>query len=332
MTTTPTKAQAKRRKSRLATLFDTVRARGWNPGKFAGWTDSTLNRNYDIIAVVRLKAENMTLAAVAIEILSDRKPDTVRGIMYALVSVGWLPDTDDTSYDRIQRLLNALRKKGIVPYEWIVDNVRESIKPSSWSGLEDFADTVRDAYRRDFWSGLPEYVEIIVEKDTVAGRIEPVTRAYDVRLSPLRGYSSTSFAWSIAQSWTGITKPITVYYIGDHDPSGRDIERSIVRSLKEHVEQDFSWHRLAVNPEQFKTFKILPLAPKKKDSRYRRFADEFGDDCAEVEAIPADALRNMVKGAILQHIPADQWRRLQAIETEEKTQWAKFIDGLKGAA
>jgi hypothetical protein len=171
--------------------------------------------------------------------------------MYLVVSAGWLPDTGAQSYNRVQRLLNRLRVNGAVPFSWVVDNVRSTIKPSSWSGLADFADTVRDAYRLDFWAQLPEYVEVIVEKDTVAGKLVVVTREYDVPLHPTRGYNSTTFCWQIARGWDEIVKPITVYYVGDHDPSGRDLERDIQERLKRFSKRPFDWVRLGVNPEHF---------------------------------------------------------------------------------
>ena len=286
--------------------------------------------NCRILAETGLYSNTLPLAAVALELLAELKPDTVRGNMYAVVSVGWLPDTGKQSYNRVQRILNVLRKKRVIPFRWIVDNIRSTDKPSSWSGLADFADTVQDAYRKDFWAELPEYVCIIVEKDTVAGRIAPVTRKYDVALHPLRGFCSTSFAYEIGEQWREIEKPIHCYYIGDHDPSGRDIERSVRERLAEFSERDFSWTRLAVESWQFDEYNIIPLAPKKGDTRYQRFAEEYGDRCAEVEAIPANVLRQMVEDAIVSHIPADQWKRLQAVEVKEKKNWQNFMAKIRG--
>lgn len=274
--------------------------------------------------------KNIPLALATVDLLASRQPDTVRGVMYALVSTGWLPDTSKKSYARAQRLLNDLRKKGVVPFSWIVDNIRATDKPSSWSGLEDFADTVRSAYRRDFWAELPEYVAVIVEKDTVAGRIAPVTHKYDVPMHPLRGYASTSYAWEIAEQWRQIRKPINAVYIGDHDPSGRDIERNIRQVLSEYSGRDFTWRRLAVNPEDFDQYDIIPLEPKLNDRRYRQFADEFGDRCAEVEAIPADVLRDRVEAAILDLIPAGAWAKLQQIEEQERQTWAQVMERIGG--
>jgi hypothetical protein len=244
--------------------------------------------------------------------------------MYLVVSAGWLPDTSDKSYDRIQRLLTRLRRSGTIPYEWIVDNVRSTIKPSSWSGLADFVETTQNAYRKAFWPKLPEYIEIIVEKDTVAGKLSTITEEYDVPLHPIRGYNSESFTWRIARRWDKIEKPITIYYMGDHDPSGRDLERDVRDRLTSQSKRPFQWVRLAVNPEHFEEFNIIPLAPKKRDTRYRKFVDRYGEDCAEVEAIPATDLRSILETAIRSHIPWDEWERLQEVERIEREQWEVF--------
>lgn len=309
-------------------LVSKLRDRGWKPGVVAGWNETEVERTYGILADAGLQQKTLPLACVVVELACERSPDTVRGIMYAVVSAGWLPDTSAKSYGRVQRILNTLRKRRIIPFSWITDNVRDTIKPSSWSGLGDFADTVRDAYRMDFWAKLPEYVAIIVEKDTVAGRIAKVTREYDVPLHPLRGYSSTSFTYTIAESWDRIDKPIACYYVGDHDPSGRDIERAVVAGLRDFTKRDFAWTRLAVTPEQFSTYKIIPLAPKKQDRRYRAFKAKYGDRCAEVEAVPAPALRAMVREAIESHIPQAKWRRLKKIEATERASWEEVMDNM----
>jgi hypothetical protein len=272
-----------------------------------------------------LRDKSLPLACVSVELLDAHKPDTVRGNMYLVVSHGWLPDTGDKSYDRVQRLLVRLRECGAVPFSWVVDNVRSTIKPSSWSGLADFADTVKDAYRLDFWARLPEYIEIIVEKDTVAGKLAVVTREYDVPLHPIRGYNSTTFCWQIARGWDDITKPIIIYYIGDHDPSGRDLERDVRVRLERYAKRPFKWVRLAVNPEHFAQFDIIPLKPKKTDSRYRKFVAKYGTACAEVEAIPATDLREMVRTAIESHIPAGAWKRLLRVEQKEREQWEEVM-------
>ena len=139
-------------KSRLVSVCDELRSRGWEPGSAVGWDPESTERMVKMLACQNLKRENLLLACVAFELLVTNEPDTVRGVMYSAVSVGWLPDTSAKSYGRIQRLLNNLRKQGVLPFKWITDNIRATIKPTSSSGLADFTQTVQDAYRKDFWA------------------------------------------------------------------------------------------------------------------------------------------------------------------------------------
>jgi hypothetical protein len=319
-------------KSRLVSLLGELKAGTYQPIGDGGWFDQRRAENCEAVMEAGFAGKNLALACVAVDLLADRQPDTVRGIMYAVVSVGWLPETSKVSYGKIQRILNTMRKRRVIPFGWVVDNIRATEKPSSWSGLASFADTVKDAYRRDFWASLPEYVAVIVEKDTVAGRILPVTREYDVPLHPLRGFSSTSFTYAIADSWRRINKPIHCYYIGDHDPSGRMIEESIQSALAEYSGKSFNWTRLAVEPDHFDEFNIIPLEPKRKDTRYSKFIEQYGPRCAEVEAVPADVLRDMVEAAIESHIPSEEWNRLTALEAKEKESWNEVMAKIGGAA
>jgi hypothetical protein len=79
--------------------------------------------------------------------------------------------------------------------------------------------------------------------------------------------------------------------------------------------------------------------PRRRPAR-RRIAGEdpacfqverYGEKCAEVEAVPADVLRDMVEGAIKSHIPANEWARLQAVEQQERQAWQSVM-GKVGAA
>ena len=79
-----------------------------------------------------------------------------RSLLYQVVSAGLLPSTDKKHYTRLGRLVTLLREQDIIPRHWIVDDVRDNFKPSSWSGLQDFTERVKNWYRLDFWSRLPD--------------------------------------------------------------------------------------------------------------------------------------------------------------------------------
>ena len=296
-----------------------------------GWETGLTRESYERIAGVGLRGDSPVLAAILAELAVDCQPITVRGLFYRAVSAGYFPSTDKKYYDKTQRLLCRLRAEGIIPYEWVVDNLRATIKPSSWSGLESFADTVRDAYRKDFWSHLPAYVHVFCEKDAMTGVIEPVTREYDVALSPVRGYISDSYVHSIGKRWGRIRKPIMALYLGDFDPSGFDLERSLREKLRHHAGRDFDWVRLGLNARDFQEHALIPLGLKKKkdgsyaDSRAAKFIQQHGYECAEIDALDPNVIRQRVRVAVTEHIPEGEWERLQEVERLERESWEQTL-------
>jgi hypothetical protein len=312
------------------------------------------------IAKCGFRDGNLELAIVATDILIDEEPVTLRGLMYRVVSAGWLPSTDHEHYTRLGRIMTRLREAGVVPFSWIVDGVRSTDKPSSWSGLADYARAVRRCYRLDFWGRLPHYIHFIVEKDAVAGTLSPVTREYDVALSPIRGYSSLSFAHEIATTWNAIDKPVFCYFLGDFDPSGFDLQRDIQEKLARYcpdrtlyddrsdflsdadgdlssifrycTKRDIIFHRVGVIASDFEEFNLIPLKVKKDDTRANKFRSEHGNRCAELDALPSTELRRRVRSIIESHIEPhrDEWERLQRVEAEERNTLDQFIAGMDG--
>lgn len=78
----------------------------------------------------------------------------------------------------------------------------------------------------------------------MTGVIEPITKQYDVALTPLRGNNSETWVYDIAEIWRGIDQPIFAYYLGDHDPNGLDIERDFRQRLEGYPEgRPYNWQR-----------------------------------------------------------------------------------------
>lgn len=216
------------------------------------------------------------------QILKREQPITARGAFYRAVSAGIYPDTADEHYRSCGRLILQLRRFGFVPYYWISDSTRRRLKPSSWSGLSDFAETVAQAYRKDLWERQTDYVEVFVEKDAMAGVIEPITDAYDVTLNVIRGSCSETFVYRVAEIWKQIHKPIFIFYLGDHDPSGLKIEEDLRRRLEGFGAEIYDWIRLAVTREDFDNPDLLGF-PIKRDKKgeipkvAQAYLQEFGD-------------------------------------------------------
>jgi hypothetical protein len=284
-------------------------------------------------------AKNTALLADAIDVLQVEQPCTLRQLYYRLVSRGAIPNAQ-SAYQRLGTLMTRAREKGLISRRWIVDHTRATHKPSSWTGLTDFSDTVRTAYRKDFWASLDHHVEIFVEKDAVAGTIQPVTADNDVALHVCRGYSSVSFAGEIAEEWQQIKKPIFAYYLGDFDPSGYDIERDLREKLERYSGRwcyddtpdpgldGFSWVRLGVKPEDFEDFDLVRLPIKHSDCRAQGFIAQHGDAGAEIDAIPPTELRRRVAEAIDSHIDVERWNKLLHVERLERNTWNTVLSAL----
>jgi hypothetical protein len=215
-----------------------------------------------------------------------------------------------------------------VPFPWLVDNIRSTLKPSSWTGLADYGETINDCYRKSFWPEMPACVEVFCEKDAIAGTIHPITAEYDVALRVIRGYGSVSYLGEIGSSWRKIQKPIHCYYAGDFDPSGIDIERDCREKLERYSGKTIHWHRLGVSAEDFQRFSLIRLPVKSKDARSTAFIERHGPHCAEVDALPPTELRRRVEEAINRHINQQQWAALLRTEELERKALKVGLDQL----
>src|SRR5262249_24537260 len=188
-------------------------------------------------------------------------PMTLRALYYRLASAGHLSATDQ-GYNRLKRLMARLREAGEGPITgWLVDRGRSTLKPSRWAGPADIGGTAGQVDRKGLWAQMPHHVEVFVEKDAIAGTVQPVTYEYDVALNVIRGDVSISFAGEIAVLWTEVEKPISAYYLGDFDPSGFGIEAELQDKLIRYSGKTVTWVRLRVPPPHFLDSHLLPPPP-----------------------------------------------------------------------
>jgi hypothetical protein len=125
-------------------------------------------------------------------------------------------------------MLGELREDGVIPFEWVADNTRWKRRPATYTGLSNAIWNLAHRYRRDLWWDAYEYVEIWVEKDALAGVIVDVTDPLDVPLMVAKGYSSKTYLYGAAEDIATEMerlKRISIYHLGDSDPSGEDAAR-----------------------------------------------------------------------------------------------------------
>src|SRR5262245_66381978 len=110
-----------------------------------------------------------------------------------------------------------------------------------------------------------------------------------------RGYSSISFLWSAAQAIRAKAKPAYIYHFGDLDPSGVDAARDIEAKLRRYAPSaEIHFHRPAVTRAQVEQWNLPSRPTKMTDTR----AKKFTGTSVELDAIPANTLREFVRGCI----------------------------------
>jgi hypothetical protein len=210
--------------------------------------------------------------------------------------------------------LRLLQYRRAIPFSWIVDNTRWMRKPTTFDSVEDALRDTADFYRRALWKYQDDYVEIWLEKEALAGVLYPITSEYDVPLMVTRGYPSISYVYNAAEVIAAVRKPTTIYYLGDHDPSGVDIPRNVEERLREFApDADIAFERLAVTLEQIDYYDLPTRPTKKTDTR----AKSFDGESVEVDAVDPDDLRELVRDAIESHI---DWTRFQGDLAAEESE------------
>lgn len=265
--------------------------------------------------VRRGRGEMDALRSVILGELAADHPMTVRQLFYRMVSRGVIAKTEAEYKKTVCRLLVEMRLSGDIPFGHVADNTRWQRKPASFSSLEDALRSTAEFYRRALWADQLVYVEVWLEKDALAGVMMEETAPWDVPLMVTRGYPSISYLYEAASAIAACGKPAYLYYLGDHDPSGVDITRNVEQRLRQFAPQaEIHFERLAVKPWQIIEWNLPTRPTKSTDSRSRH----FDGDSVEVDAIPAQTLRELVRGAIAQHINGYALQATEAAEQHER--------------
>jgi hypothetical protein len=258
---------------------------------------------------------------VARAILEQQRPMTIRQLFYQMVGLG--EDTkremggfgnSQKDYRRVSRMMTKARDDKRVPWDWIVDRSRPTYEPQVWGDLAGYLNSVKHSYRKDYWTNQPVHCEIWCEKDAVIGSIEDVTSDLGVVVRVGRGFQSSTRVREIASLFNRIRKPKIVFYLGDFDSSGMDIERDLRERVCRYT-RPFQVRRLAIFGEDIGKFKLPPQRIKPEDPRARSFCKEHGNQCVELDALPPSELRRRVRTAVTSVIDKSAWER--ALTSEE---------------
>jgi hypothetical protein len=141
---------------------------------------------------------------------------------------------------------------------------------------------------------------------------------------------------------------VVILHFGDHDPSGLDMTRDIRERLNLFLLHDWVRHqderhtftskeerrdwlirehgdegcdtkldvrRLALTWDEVQRYSPPPNPAKSTDARYRKYAEEFGDESWELDALEPTVLGQLVRDKVDSILDHDRWDA--ALEREQ---------------
>jgi hypothetical protein len=260
--------------------------------------------------------ESLDLIETMKVLAKPAQPITGRGVGYKLFSHGLIPEVE-SEMQRVYRLLRIARERGIIPWEWIVDENRALERVATWSNPAEYARAVVRSYRRDFWDQQPVRVQVWSEKGTVRGVLQPVLNKYAVGFNPVHGFNSATNMHDVSVDDDG--RPLIPLYVGDLDPSGMYMsEEDLPKRFSKYGGDHVTIKRIALTGEHVLDLPSFPVAQKKKDPRYRWFVRRYGKRCWELDAMDPNDLRDLVEKEIKKLIEPKAWRRCERVNKAEQ--------------
>lgn len=273
----------------------------------------------------RTAAEIDGIKTSMLAIIAAHDELTIRHLFYLMVSQSIIEKTEAEYNNVVIRLALQMRRSGDIPFGKIVDGTRLYRVPRTYGSIEEALRETARLYRRDYWRDADELVEVWCEKEAISGFLYDVTAPLGVPLMVTRGFSSESIVQSVANDIESDDRPLTILFVSDLDPSGDIMPADVIRRIRHYAPHgNIHLERVAVTRQQAQTLK-LPTRPTKRDGN--RHAAGFEGESVEVDAMPPDLLRDLVRIAVEAHMDRDQLAILRAAESSEREQLRMFGKG-----
>lgn len=174
---------------------------------------------------------------------------SARGWAYQLEQAGII---NKGQFDRIETVINACRKKGILPIDFVAEEegrqfsgVESETNETPMQYLKGYVASSLDCsswYTPDWWKNEQCYIQMLVEKIDLKTLFEPVCHNFHIPIATSKGWSSMLQRAQYAQRFKEAQDrglKCVLLYCGDHDPDGLRIS-DFLRSNLEDI-QSIVW-------------------------------------------------------------------------------------------
>lgn len=272
---------------------------------------------------------------------------TLRQVYYQFVSRDLLPNTLQ-SYKRLGDILNDARMAGELSWESMEDRTRNVHEWHHETSPKDALKRMRRAYFVDRWENQPTRVMVLIEKDALAGVVQPVCGELDISYLACRGYLSQSEAWRLGRrimQWREEGQDVVILHLGDHDPSGIDMTRDNRDRLSlfatdpeafdygDVVDPDYygthvEVRRLALNFDQVRRYRPPPNPAKTTDARAADYIKRFGTSSWELDALSPTVIADLIRDEVDSIRDDDLWEESGRRQAAEQATLDAFIASL----
>lgn len=245
---------------------------------------------------------------------------TLRQLYYQFVSRDLIANKQ-SEYKRLGSIVSDARLAGLIDWAAIEDRTRNVRRSPSWKSPEEIIAAVADQYREDPWQDQRWRPEVWIEKDALTGVIEGICSRWRVPYFACRGYTSQSEQYDAGKRFSAAKargqRPI-VLHLGDHDPSGLDMTRDNSDRLALFAGMDVEVRRLALNIDQIERYRPPPNPAKDTDARFGSYAEIYGDESWELDALDPPVISELIDRALAGLIVAKRWDAAMAREKERR--------------
>lgn len=244
------------------------------------------------------------------------------------------PDTKNTvkNYKKLGDIVSAARLAGLMDWEAIVDLERQVTHPQQFDNIDNFVRRLIPVYKLDRWEGQENYVEIWVEKNGMTVSIEPVTDKWHIPLVANKGYGSMTNLYEGSKRFIDAHddgKNCHILYLGDHDPSGLDMDNDIRRRMEMFGVENLRVQRIALTTDQVRTYDPPPNPAKMSDSRAKAYIAEFGDISWEVNALSPTDINEFIETRLAELVDQDAIDAIIEQEEEDKKLLLKALEEVR---
>ena len=296
-------------------------------------------------------ASSMAIIDKANEILEEYAEQgftlTLRQLYYQFVARALIANKQ-SEYKRLGSIVNDARLAGIMDWEFITDRTRSLNSPTFWNSPKSIVEACAEQYDIDMWEHQDVRPEVWVEKDALIDVVGQGCNPYNVPHFSCRGYTSQSSIFEAAERITDHLQGgygVTIFHLGDHDPSGIDMTRDIIARLRLMVEgnllqegcdfadvEPFKVHRIALTRQQIDEQKPPPNPAKVTDSRFEAYREKHGGDSWELDALEPSYIVNLIDGEIQDLIDGKKWIDAEKKRDEGRGRIAEVADTLRSIA